>query len=322
MSVALARLGWMGIGIESTPGVPVSPTDYIPYTANTLRGKHDPLADIAARGLREKDYSSVIGKQWGEGDVTVNLDPTLSGYFFKMALGSESTVPNGGTGVYDHTFSVAESSVPASASIVFDKVAYREIYPYSVLESLELAVSNGLATLKSTIKGQFPVTSVSGSNTTSSGTVFAFKDLQVQFGVNVASAQAAAPTKVTSFNLKVNNNVEQIFKSGSPQPDTIAVRDLAVSGEYGMMLESKAEVNNYYNLNKQCAIFTFTGRGIGGGLSELIRITLYNYRLQDVPIETGISNLFAIKSSLMAEYSKADGKMLDILCRNLKATTY
>ena len=46
---------------EATPSV------FIPFTENDLRGHHEPLMDISTRTSRVKDFNSVQGKKWGEG---------------------------------------------------------------------------------------------------------------------------------------------------------------------------------------------------------------------------------------------------------------
>lgn len=322
MSVNLGRVGWLGIAIESSAGAPLNPTDYIPFKANTMRGKHDPIADIAARGLRDQQFSSVIGKKYGEGDIETNLDPTFAGYWFKMALGSESSAQLAATGVYDHTFTVAQNSLPVSATIMFDKVAYREIYPYAAVNELELSVADDLATLKMSMMSQFPATTTSGTNTTASGIVFTFKDLTARFGATLAAAQVATPTKLKNLDVKFTNNLEAIYRSGNAQPDSYANKEFQVSGEYGILLEDQTEVNNYYNLTKRYAIFTFTGRGIGGGYSEQVEITLYNMRVDDLPLETGISDLFAAKGNFVGEYSTGDSKTVQVVARNRKSSVY
>ena len=73
---------------NGTPGTPVAATTTVPFISNTLRGKHEPIKDIAARGSRVQDFTSVLGKQWGEGEITVNVDTLNVGYFLKLATGN------------------------------------------------------------------------------------------------------------------------------------------------------------------------------------------------------------------------------------------
>lgn len=274
-------------------------------------------------GIREKEYTSVKGKVWGEGSVETLVDPTLVGYWFKSAFGTENKTTVSG-GVYAHAFTVAEVSLPVSMTLTFDKSVYREWYPYSVVKDMELDVTDGLATLKASIQSQVPATTTSGTNTipTTPPTIFTFKDLKVQFGASLAAAQAAVATKVKHLAFKVNNNTEAIYRSGSLTPDSFASKDFECTGEYDLILESTTERDNYYNLTKQYAIFTFTGATIAGAYSESITITLYNFRVNDFAVETGIDNLFATKSSFVAEYSKSDGKTVDAVIQNAKSSVY
>ena len=317
----LGRLGWLGVGIESTAGVYKTPAVYVPYTANTLIGKHTPLADIAARGLRESDFSSVIGKKWGEGAVDINLDPINAGYFIKMVLGSETPTQVDSSAVYDHLFTVTESAVPVSASFVFDKQLYRESFLYTCAKDIEILVSDGLAQLKANVMSKFPITTTSGTNTTTSGSLFTFKDLTVQFGADQASAGIATPIKVKNASIKINQNLEPIYRSGSTQPDSFAVKNFEVTGECGILLEDTVDRDAYYNLTKRDAILTFTGDS-QGAYYDTITIKLYNFRVEDFPIETGIDNLYAAKVHFVGEYSLGDAKTIDITVRNLKATAY
>ena len=187
----VARTGWLGVAVESNPGTPQTPADYIPYTVNTMIGKHTPLADVSAIGQREKEWTSVKGKQWGTGSVEVLVDPTLIGYWIKSVFGTENKTTVSG-GVYSHAFTVNEAALPVPLTLTFDKNIYREWFPYSVVKDMEIDVTDGLATLKANIDSQFPTTTTSGTNSipTTPPTLFTFKDLSVQFGASLATAQA------------------------------------------------------------------------------------------------------------------------------------
>lgn len=254
----------------------------------------------------------------------MNLDPKYSGYLFKMLFGQETTATVSGA-VTTHTFVPVTTATPVSATFMFDKGAYRENYPYTVVTDLEIDVKNDnkYAEIKASVMSQFPVSTASGTNTTTSGyTLFSFKDLSVQFGATLAAAQGASATKLTSMNIKLSNDTETIYRSGNAQPDSFAQRKFTVNGSYGLLLEGVTERDNYYNLTKQCTIMTFTGAVIAGAYTEKVVITLYNSRIQDLGIETGIDNLFATTSNFVGEYSKADGKTVDVVLQNNKTAAY
>src|ERR1035437_2681034 len=175
MANTVGRLGWAGIAIEGTAGTYTTPADFINYTANNLIGKHTPFGDIQAYGVREKDFSSAVGKQWGEGDITANLAPITAGYFFRLATNVETKTTVSGS-VTDHVFTVSGTNTPTTASITFDKGAYREKFVYACLKDFEIDVKDGLATIKAGILSQMPTTTTSGTNTPAAETLLSFKD--------------------------------------------------------------------------------------------------------------------------------------------------
>ena len=163
MTVVIGRLGWVALSMESTPGAPTQPVDYIPFLDCNLDAKLDILDDVSARGLRDSHpENSQLGKQWGEGSLKVNLDAKLAGYLVKGAMGQDSVVSDG-NGVYTHTMApLGSSNTPASLSIIVNRSGVDKLlFPYSVINSLELAFSDGFAELTANIMSKFPTTSVS-----------------------------------------------------------------------------------------------------------------------------------------------------------------
>ena len=326
MAVELGRKGWLGVALEATAGVPVTPAAYVPYTENTLQGKHEPIGDTAAYGIRdEQSENSTSGQKRGEGTIAVNLDTKSSPYFLYGAMGTLST-SNDGNGVYTHTFSRNNSNTPKTLSLTFDKsvTSSRELFTYSTLNSFNLSFStdNEFAIGSAEVLSRFPVTTTSGTLATTSGTLLSFKDAEVQLGTSLSDAEGNACTKVDNFSLTVNNNAESQWRSCSNDGDVdfISVKNHMVEGEMTIYFENVTERDNFYNLTKQAAIITLTGDGIGGGLSEFVKIRIAKFRYQDNEIETGIDDLLAQTLSFTAEYSSTDSKTVDIQVRNRTAT--
>lgn len=324
MAVSQGRKGWVGFAKETTPGVPVTPADYIPFVESTLQGKHEPIADMAAYGIRdEQSENSTVGQKRGEGTFSINMDPVNSGYLFLAAMGSQSNNNEGG-GVYTHTFSRNNSNVPQTLSITFDKniTSSREIYTYSAVNSLEISYStdNEFGVIAADIMSKFPVTTTSGTLSTTSGTLLSFKDAQLQFGTNLTDAEGNSQTKIRNFSMTINNNSEQYWRDGSNDVDLIAHKNFMIEGEIQLFFEDVTERNNFYNLTKQAAIITLTGAGIGSGLNEFVKIRIPKFRYSDADIEVGIDDLMGISLSFTAEYSSADSKTIDLQLRNTKAS--
>lgn len=326
MAESIGRLGSLGIAIEAVPGTPEATVDiFIPFTENSLRGHHEPLFDQASRRSRVSNFGSVQGKKWGEGSVTMYLDSLNCGYLFKLGLGQEAvTLKNATPPVYDHLMIPTVSGNAVTAATLWDsKVVDTEQYSFAAVDTLELEVMNdGIATITAGIMAKSPSSVSAPAQTTTSGTLYTWKDMNVRFGSTVAVANAAAATKLTNFKLSIANNVELTYKSGSNNPDTVLYGECEVTGSYTLYFESITDRNNYMNLLKQSMVVTLTGASLGSGFSESLTITLKKVTIQDIDYETGTSDFFTITANFTAEWDQDQAGFLDVVLRNGKSTTY
>lgn len=319
MSLDIGREGWVGAGFESSYGVPVAVTDYLPFTTNSIMGTHEPIPNQAAYGIRDKEMGSVSGKKGSKGDLTINLDATFSGYLLGGALGSINSASLGG-GVYQHTITRNNSNTPKSLTIINNRPVDREYIPGVAVATAELAVSDGLATLKSSLLGKFPITTSSGTLTTASGGLFAFKDAQFAFGSSVAAAAAAPNLKPHDTKITINNNSKQIWRHGNQDVDVVVHGEFEVEAETTLYFESVSEKNAFYGLTKQAAAFEFIGAGIGGGYYESIVINLYQTRFDTWELETGLADFYAEKMKIKPEYDFGNSKTIDVVLQNRKSS--
>lgn len=315
------RQGYLGLGIETTPGTAVPATTHIPWMTNTIKAKHTPIEDIAARGSRVMDFSSTSGKKWSEGDVEVNVDSLQIGYLLKLATGTEATsTPT--SGVTDHLFyTTVSGNMPLTATLYNYQGVDVQQFPSMAVDKLEFDVKDALMTAKASFKGFFP-TSGSDTNATVSGTLLSYASYSMQFGSSLVNAAAASTTAVTDLQVIINNNADTIFESGQGPTTRVFWKQLQVTGSYTRYFESQTDRDNYYNLNKQSVIVTASGIGLPGNLYEKLVISLAKCAYTDQEITTGIEDFFAIKTTFTAEMDASQGKQYDILLRNYRGTAY
>ena len=326
MAEKIGRLSYLGLAIESVAGTPeATPDVFIPFTENSLRGHHEPLADIASRNSRVKDYGAVTGKKWGEGSVTMYLDSINAGYLMKMAFGAESrTQKNAAPPVHDHLLYPTVSGNAVVAATLWDyKGVDAEQYSYAAVDSVEIEVSNdGIATIQGNFMAKAPSTVTAPTLTTTSGTLYTWKDMTARFGSTVAAARVASATKLTNFKLSIANNVELNYKSGSAQPDTITYGPVEVTGSVTLFFEDAVQRDNYYNLTKQSLIVTLAGAGIAAGYTEQIEFVLKKLHIEDMDMDTGLDDLFALTLNFRAEWDQDQAGYVEATLRNGKATDY
>ena len=322
MALKQGRLGYLGLGIESTPGTPVAATTAVPFTSNTLNGKHDAQRDIAARVSRAQNFTSVVGKQYGEGEVTVNVDLLNIGYFLKLATGNENVNTVVSSQVFDHVFyTTVSGNNPLTATLYNYQGVDVQQFASATVDKFDLEIKDSLMTAKTTFKTFFP-TSGAYTNTTVSGTLLNFNDYNVQFGNTLIAAAAAAKQAISDFSMTVNNNAEVVFESGKSTPSRIFYKELKVNGSFTRFFETTTERDNYLNSNKQSVILTASGMALPGGNVESLTINLAKLLYTDAPVETGLENFFAIKTSFEAEVDVLQGKQYDFVLRNYRSTSY
>ena len=317
----IGRRGWIGIAIEATAGVPVTPASYLPFVEADLQEQLEILSDKSARGVRDSESeNSAVGKQWGIGNIKVNLDTKYAPYFIGLALGTFGTATNRATGVNDWTFTRNASNVPLTASITYDRVVDRQLFTYAVVDSAEVSFAEGLVEVSSSLLTRMPVTTTSGTLTTTSGNLFAFRNATIQVGASVALASVATPLQIKDFKLKIENDAECIWTAGSATPTSIISKSFKVSGSYSLLFENTTQRDAIANLTKQAMIITLTGNGIGGGYTEFIKFNLYKIRYDKRKTTTPLDDLSKEDIEFVAEYSSADTKTIDINVRTSAAT--
>jgi hypothetical protein len=326
MAEKIGRLGFLGLAIEATAGTPEASVDiFVPYTENSLRGHHEPLADQSSRTSRIQKYGSVTGKKWGEGTVTMYLDSLNAGYMFKLAFGQEARAQkNANPPVHDHLFTPTVSGNAVTSATLWDnKGVDTEQYSYASVDVCELEITNdGIATLKTSFISKAPSTVSSPALTTTSGTLYTWKDMSLKLGSTVVEASSATATKVTNFKMTIANNVSTNYKSGSSSPDTITYGPCAVQGSYTLFFENVTERDAYYNLTKKSMRVELTGAGLGSGYSESLVLIFKKITIVDIDMDTGLDDLFAITANFEAEWDQAQAGFVECTVRNGKATDY
>lgn len=326
MAVLIGRQGYAGLAIESVAGTPESaPSVFLPMTEFGLLSKNEKIVDLSSRASRFKDHDAISGKKWSEGDLGMYLDVINSGYLFKLALGNEvKTAVQANPAVHNHQFFPTASGNTAVTSTIWgygnegNQVAR---YSRVAVDSLEIEIPNeGLATMKASLMGEDGTFVSAPTLTTTSGTLFTWAVTNVRFGATLTEALAATPTKVTNIKVNINNNLQMIYRSGSATVSEIALGENEILGDYTVLMEGITEMTAYKNATKQAVVITLTG-GSMGGVSEQLQILIPRVIAEDVEIETGQADIFAITTSFRALRGSAEGPFV-VNLQNGKTTTY
>ena len=327
MAVKLGREPFLGIGIESSEGIAVAASKYLPFVTCTVRGIQEPIVDEAAKGTREKVWGAITGQKHGEGDIEIYADVENAAYLLYPALGScSSGTASGESAVWEHTITRKASNPPKTATIIYNDTQDTRKYVYTAINTLELNVADGLATISANLISKFP-SSGTGSQAITEERILAFKDYTIKFGsgsTGTAALTAAASntaTPISSFTLRINNNAEVQYLSGDNDAAQISMGQLEIDGEYVLFYESTAQRAHYETLLTgsdavTAMIVTFTGGSIGSAETEEIEIRIPNFHLSERGTDTAIAGFITENPSFVAEYDPDETKSIQVKITN------
>lgn len=318
MSLDIGRKGWIGVGLQSGAQVPAAIADYVDFISNTLTGTQNQLDVDHATGNRDRLFSTVQGTRMSEGDISLYADSTKLGYFVVGALGAVQTVSLG-SGVYRHTITRNNSNDPQYLTITSDRVKDRQLYADVAVSKFTLQVGTELVQSTSTLVGQFPQTTTSGTKTTTSGSIFSFANTQFAYSTTISGAQSATPLKPHDFKLTIDNHSEAVFAHSQNNPRSINHKQFEASAEFTLYFENTTDRDAYYNQSKQAASFELIGNGIGGGNNESLTFNFYKTSTKTFSIETGLDNFFAEKNSIVSEFDTSTQRTVDAVIVNNKS---
>jgi len=328
MSIQIGRDTYIAVGLEATAGTTSTASKkYIPCVSANMKAVADPINDDAVKGVRENVWGSIVGQKRGEGDIECYVDAENAAYLLYPALGSiSSTNAAGESTVYVHTITRKNTNPPKTFTLWNDDGVAIRNYNYTTINTAELNVSDGLATLTANLLSKFPSTGT-GTRAITEERILAFKDYEIQFGSGATGTAALADadgndaTPVRSFMLSINNNAEAQYLSGDNDIAQVSVNELEITGEYTLFYENTNERDFYesqvYGADEvRAMIVTFTGDSVGTASNEKIVIKIPNFKLSDRTIDTASAGFITENPMFTAHYDPTEAKSIQIEITN------
>ena len=329
MAIRQGREPFIGVGLETTAGTSVAATKYLPFVTCTLRGIHEAMEDDAAKGVRERVWGTIVGKQRGEGDVEIYVDAKNAPYLLIPALGQVTSSTTSGP-AFQHVITRKTGSTPKTLTVYYNDTQDTRKFVFCAVNTLELSVTDGLATISANFLSRFPTTGTASLAITEER-VLAFKDYTVKFGSGttgataLTAANAASATPLNQFTLRINNNTEPIYQSGNASAQTMVQSQFEVDGEYTLFYESTQERVFYETLldgsNKvRAMVVTFTGDPVGSN-TEMIKIEIPHFYSRERNVDTAITGYLTENPTFVAEYDETVAYSIRVTVRN-SVTSY
>ena len=328
MAKTAGRQVEVGLGIEATPGTAVAETIFLQHTAFSMQGIVEKELFVSARGIRNQSSNSMIKRKYSGGSISVIPNVVNAPYMFALALGSlSSAVAGGETVIYEHTITVqnTNASMLTATITVAEGAIQTAQYTNVVVNTLNLEVSDGYATMTAELLGQFPTTDTQTESYTQE-TEFAYHNYVAKFGTSVSNANSGSATPLKGFTLNINNNVQldEAFLSGSNEVTAsgFVAGPLEITGSYSLHFEDATELAKYKANTKNAMVIAFTGASIGVSDTEEINIALGKLILTDAPIEYNLDGLLILNQAFTVEHDATDVEITVVVTNEEDGTDY
>jgi len=139
---------YLAIKPETSPGVAVIPTEFVPLMSTNLRTVVNYIPDRRMKGLEWKANDLLRGNRMHEGEVVVLADPDTLGHFLNMVLLKGASSGNAGDG-FTHPFTVGD---PQTYTFEIKKGEHVERYIGVLIDELKIEFNDNQMQLTVAVK--------------------------------------------------------------------------------------------------------------------------------------------------------------------------
>ena len=322
----------IGFGKEASTarGTAVAITFWTPKMDVTIDDKLNQVTNEASVGTIADAEKVETTSAFSKGTLTGRLEQTAQGLILASVFGTEaSTALTADTSVYDHTFTVAESSQHPSLTVGVSEpnaaTTSSRVYTLGMIDTFDLDVEIGKYP---TYKIGFEANaSTTGSLTPSyvAETAFLPQDGAVKFASSLAGLDAASAISVKKVTLSIKQNTESDIVVGSVTPADRLNKQFTVDGTVELLYNDRTYIDTDYMAGLAQAMriqLINSDVTIGSTSHPQITFDMAKVYLQDVARKINNNDTVSQTLKFKAVYSIADSQMIKAVVRNLQSTTY
>jgi hypothetical protein len=269
MSVQNSVRSYLGIAKEVTKGTAVTPTDFLPVMASSLKPVDviDPLYDEGLRGSNVKNYNYVPGRTRSTYDFSGSAFADTIGYSIAGLLGDVATT--GASAPYTHTISLKNSAVaaadaqPTSYTITDFYAAAVRAYPGCQFSDFSLKFNaDGMLEYDTKVTGW--ASAAAATPTPSFSTI-----LPTQVWQGTVSIGGSTVSNSISGQIDMKRPITPVYGIGATQnPYQVFLGALEVTGKLTFVMEADTELTRYLT-NTQPAIVLNWAYGAGAAAVQI-----------------------------------------------------
>lgn len=262
----------MGIGKETTRGVAVSPSRFIPITADSfIDYRLNLIEDELVRGIFER-FPPQAGTKEATGTIGIEVESGNIGEFLLGLLGSVNTQDVGsGGGAYKHIFKRASGISLPTFTLHFDLGMVKKRYPLTGIKSIAFtgAGDGKLSASISVISKTEETTNETYIPNWQDFKPFMFYQTQIKL-------DGVAVSFVKDWNLSIDNGSVGIRTLNGSQDitDILAFAKMVYSGGMTIYFENENERNKFLNNTSVNIEIILTGEEIESGYNHQLKFII------------------------------------------------
>ena len=242
MSKFIGRLCNLGIGKESSRGVGVAATYWLPKSTLSFDDKvQKQVSSLSYGNIGAFGNQSLVAQKWGEGDFESVVEDKSFGLLMLAALGTVSAASF--NGAYKHTYTLQNDCQHDSLSLYVDEPSGDLLFELTMLEKMELEFTpDDLVKIKCEFKSKSSAATIS-TETYVTQDKFLGRHLAFKIAALASDLTAATAISLKSLKLTITKNLILNQVLGTVQPEDILNKQFLISGEFELDYESRAYAN-------------------------------------------------------------------------------
>jgi len=232
----IGRQEAIGLGIEGEAGVAVAPQVWLRWLTHAIQNRTTVIENESAMGVVDRVNDSEVSARWSEGTVGGKVTSEAIGFLLLGLFGSVSTGAASG-GIFPHTFSVKQSSVPTTQTMALVSPLLSERHPYAVFDNLELtAEAGGWVEMSTAIKARIGAESSETVALSTTEKEFTSKHITVKLAENLAGLAGAAVISASRISLIMERSSEPFNPLGTSDEPEFDKGPFEARGEFVIRL--------------------------------------------------------------------------------------
>jgi len=324
MAKYIGKRANFGMGKESVAGTAVAPTHWVPCEDKTPNIVAEYVQDNSDYGRIENSVSSEVVYSKGEPEVKGLVFDKIIGLFFDAALGTAAfAADTPEAGVNTHTFTILNSEIHPTYTLVFKDPNEDYDFPYGKLKMLSLIYSKrALTRFESTWVGQAKESDTNTATYATDENHFNSTMVAFKLAANQAGIAGASAFDVEDLKLTIEKEIIEQDSLGNSEPVNIYNGIITLDLEVEILMDNTTYQTLFTAGTVQAAEIKLvnTGVTIGAVTNPTITIQLNAVNFEEMDKPYSHNDIVRIKLSGKGHYKLADSKAIEIVLINTEGT--